>query len=331
MSSMDGEKAWSELINTISAESRERFHRLNLTLTYHEPSIDDVSMIDSLISQATQHIRAGVHLRVIRDLMYAAMFYFELDCMPDYVDGRYICTGHIFCRLNLSRKGRETLYRQLLDTSSQFVIDGRPVPCVERMPSCIPPFMRKVRFTLPSMNDSVGITVRGVTLRQRTISGLPKTLKELAHAQVLDAPFGSTDHSRSVKMLPELPPKRKFHDAEAEALQHDLTVPSSYHSRSNSGERPASRTRQGSHPRTPSTARPPWHSRAMSEPRLSRRSRSRSYSPAIGLPRPAGAVPYYQVYVQAAESTTAAKLGETDNRGNNNADAENRSYWLADS
>lgn len=69
----------------------------------------------------------------------------------------------------------------------------------------------------------------------------------------------------------------------------------------------------------------------MSEPRLSRRSRSRSYSPAIGLPRPAGAVPYYQVYVQAAESTTAPKLGETDNRGNINADAENRSYWLADS
>ena len=169
------------------------------------------SMIDSLISQATQYIRTGVHLRVIRDLMYAAMFYFELDRMPEYIDGRYICTGHIFCRLHLSRKGRESLYRQLVDTSSYFVIDGRPIPCVERVPSCIPPFVRKVRFTLQSMNDFVGITVRGVTLRPRSISGLPKTLKALVQAQVLEAPFGSTDHSRSAKILPERPPIRKHH------------------------------------------------------------------------------------------------------------------------
>jgi len=274
------------------------------------------SMIDSLISQATQYIRTGVHLRVIRDLMYAAMFYFELDCMPDYVDGRYICTGHIFCRLNLSRKGRQTLYRQLLDSSSHFVIDGRPIPCVERIPSCIPPFIRKVRFTLQSMNEFVSITVRGVTLRPRTISGLPKTLKELAQAQVLDAPFGSTDHSRSAKILPELPMKRKFHDAEAEALQYGLAVPSGHHSRSNSSDRPTSRTRQGSHPRTPNTSRPPWHSRAMSEPRLPRRSRSRSFSPPISLPRVAGAIPYYQAYVHASESTAALTCGKNDERVN---------------
>jgi len=53
MSSMDGGKAWSELINTISADSRERFHRLNLTLTCHEPSIDDV--FDDRLSYKPSH------------------------------------------------------------------------------------------------------------------------------------------------------------------------------------------------------------------------------------------------------------------------------------
>ena len=166
------------------------------------------------------------------------------------------------------------------------------------------------------MNEFLSITVRGVTLRPRTISGLPKTLKELAQVQVLDAPFGSTDHSRSAKILPELPMKRKFHDAEAEALQYGLAVPSGHHSRSNSSDRPTSRTRQGSHPRTPNTSRPPWHSRAMSEPRLPRRSRSRSFSPPISLPRVAGAIPYYQAYVHASESTAALTCGKNDERVN---------------
>ncbi len=209
MVALDGQKTWDELFNTLSTESRTRFHRLNIDFPGIEPSIDDVSAMASLKQQAEQHIASEARLKGIKDSMIASMFYFELEDIPKYLSGQYQCIGHVSCRLNLPQSARRRLYQQLMDSSAKFLIDGRPVSCVEVVPSLNIPFKRRLHFTLPSLTDMVYISIRGITFRPRMISGLPKSLDDLIAAQKLDAPFGRADHVQREKPLPELPRKRK--------------------------------------------------------------------------------------------------------------------------
>ena len=209
MLSMDGEKTWDEFVNTLPIASRERYHRLNLTLESQHISVDDVSIMESLKRRALHFATSGGHLKIIRDAMLAAIFYFELECIPQEIAHGIECVGNIFCRINQNANGRRNLYSELIKMAAFFLVDGRPVPCVERVPASYPPFKRRIKFTVRDWEETVGITLRSSTMQQpRFISGLPKSVDDLVSAQQLYAPFGRSDHTTD-KDLPPLPRKRK--------------------------------------------------------------------------------------------------------------------------
>jgi len=214
MRSLDGERAWKEVNNSLSATSRARYHRLNLQLKGAEPCIDDVSVMSPLKEQAESFIRSSAEAQLVRDSLYASMFYFELDDVPRFDGDAYVCVGHIFCRLDLDRRGREALYGRLASTSSFFLVGGRPVPCVQTVPKCVPPFKRRIQFTVQALAEELYISIRGITTRPRTISGLPTSAEDLLRRQDLSAPFGRVDHACAQKTLPRIPSKRRIEEVE---------------------------------------------------------------------------------------------------------------------
>jgi len=88
----------------------------------------------------------------------------------------------------------------------------RLVPCVQTVPKGMPPFRRRVEFTLKSMEDEVQILIQGLTTQPTRISGMPKPLHQLVAAQGMQSPFGLNNHSRSERPLPKTPSKRKLHE-----------------------------------------------------------------------------------------------------------------------
>lgn len=209
MGSLDGEKLWKELYNSLPTNLRSRFHRLNLRLQQEEPRLDNVSIMSELKRIASEALTDNPAIDQVKDSIKASSFYFEFEDIPQDIDGTYHCIGSIFCRLKLDRDRRRTLYQQLLETDSYFTIEGRRVPCVTSIPRGVPVFRRRVRFTTSSLGNALRILLGGTTTEPKLISGLPRSIKTLVQAQRLFAPFGRIDHKKPEKDLPSIPLKRR--------------------------------------------------------------------------------------------------------------------------
>ncbi|KAL9078314.1 MAG: hypothetical protein Q9157_002777 [Trypethelium eluteriae] len=210
MLNLDGEKAWHELVNNLPPERTMRYHRLNLTLKGPEPAIDDVAAMSLLKGYAEEKIAMDAQITSLLDSMHASMFFFELDDVPSFIDDAHQCSGHIFCRIELPPPGKAALLLRLTESSTYFLVNGVPLASVgpETKKKALS-FRRRVRFQVPCLDDSVGISIRGLTTRPRSISGMPKTLKQLIQLQRLKAPFGRATHDSIEKSLPRIPMKRK--------------------------------------------------------------------------------------------------------------------------
>jgi hypothetical protein len=88
-----------------------------------------------------------------------------------------------------------------------FLVLGHPTRCVDYIPTCssVPPFKRKIEFTVETLDEDVGITLLGLTSSPKTISGLPQTVAELVRTQQLQSPFGRADCTEEDKALPPTP------------------------------------------------------------------------------------------------------------------------------
>jgi hypothetical protein len=209
MRNLNGEDAWVRFYNSLDPRVRPRYHRLNVKFTGPEPSLDDAKQIPSLKAVALRKIDEDkITLTSVVDSMLASMFYFELDAIP-ILDGEdYLCLGYIHCRLDLPVKGLRYLYNQLLETSSWFLIQGSPIPCVQFIPKGLPPFKRRVNFRVESMDEVIAFSLGGITSTVRPLSGFPTSLRKLIEDQSLVKPFGTLDHVVSEKPLPATPAKR---------------------------------------------------------------------------------------------------------------------------
>lgn len=178
MKSLDGEKVWREFANSLSECEKTRYHRLNLPIQGKEPTLDDVTSIDALKAQAQSWIKVNQRFLPSLDSIYASMFYLELAEYPSYSDNVYKCVGHIYCRVNMSFQGRRQLYEKLDSTSSYFLVLGHPTRCVDRIPtySSVPPFKKRIQFTVETLDEDIGITLLGLTSSPKWISGLPQTV-----------------------------------------------------------------------------------------------------------------------------------------------------------
>lgn len=214
MRNIDGEEIWIQFKNTLPPESQDRYHRLNLRLGGYEPQLDDVLMISELKNRTLEAINNEPVITEVIDSMIASMFYFELDELPFPSNSGYNCSGYIFCRLDLPPSGRQYLYKRLLETSSWFLIHGCPTVCVETVPQSLPPFKRRVKFSVDTIDEIIGISLRGITRATKPISGFPTTLKGLINALQLNSPFGTIFHSTPEKALPVVPCKRNATDSQ---------------------------------------------------------------------------------------------------------------------
>lgn len=212
MRDLDGEEAWKSFYNSLPLAARERYHRLNLEIPGIEPQLDDVLRITELKHRTLEAIESHVDVTPVIDSILASMFYFELDEHPFPVNRAYRCSGYVFCRLDLPPEGRQYLYNRLLETSSWFLIQGSPTRCVEAIPKSLPPFKRRIKFNVKTLDETVGISVRGLTNTTKPISGFPTTLRKLIDALQLDSPFGTISHSVAEKTLPVVPCKRPVYE-----------------------------------------------------------------------------------------------------------------------
>ena len=209
MLSMDGEKGWQEIVNTLSKSSNTKFFRLNISLGSQYPAIDDTACMEVLEEHANETIVTSDKLKPICDAIFASMFFFELDGLPGQTPEGLVCNGSILCRIDLSVRGSRQLHQHLWETSAFFLINGQPIKAVEDIPEYSSPFRRMVTFHLQNYTDKIGISVRHATMSPHLISGLPRTLGDHMKLQLLVAPFGRRDHSQAEKPLPNTPSKRK--------------------------------------------------------------------------------------------------------------------------
>ena len=215
LDSFDGEQEYIRFCNSLPKDIRHRFHRLNIPLQDKEPSIDDIEAIGDLEHSTEAFMQANpTNLVHVFDYIYASLFIFELDGMPDYVDGAYHCSGTMFCRLKQTEADRAYLYAWLTKHSAYFLVNGRPTVCCRRIPLGNPPFRCPLVFTVEKLDSVVGISVRGVTSRPMLISGFPQTVAQIIESQMLDCPFGRADH-RYDKVLPCIPSKRRTEETTA--------------------------------------------------------------------------------------------------------------------
>lgn len=209
MRTINSEDAWKRFYNSLAPASRPRYHRLNIQFSGAEPSLDDATHIPDLKASVTNTIELDRSpFADVLDSMIASIFYFELDDMPTLHKASYKCEGYIRCRLNLPIEGLRYLYSRLLESSSWFIVQGNPITCVQSLPKCLPPYKRRVTFSVGSIDEKIAISIRGITKKTKLLSGFPTSLGSLITEQKLDSPFGTIDHCCDEKPLPAVPAKR---------------------------------------------------------------------------------------------------------------------------
>jgi hypothetical protein len=207
---IDGEREWWRFRNSLPKDVRQHFYRLNIVLPGKEPSIDDISSIPSLKTETEDFLANNPgYMTNVLDSIYASLFYFELDSLPVFTDGVYFCNGSVHCRLNLDSDGRLALYRWLIKVTAYFLVNGRPIACVDTVPKGVPPFRCRIQFTAADLGEEIGISVRGITSKPTLISGHSQSISSLVNTLMLYAPFGRVDLCSAERALPSVPMKRK--------------------------------------------------------------------------------------------------------------------------
>ncbi|KAL6716956.1 hypothetical protein ACLMJK_004869 [Lecanora helva] len=195
MSSLDGERAWRDLANRLDEESKADYFRLNVPFSGEEPRLDDIRCIDEL--------RASVHLqpdglkdrtRVALALLMAS-FFFELDTLPSFEAGRYLCEGSIRCRND--PRAVIQLISKLYGDRLEFIVDTGTLGSLsvkDVCPVCYL-FCKKARFYVRHLEETVNMQIRLNGLERRKLSGFPHSMAWFIHQQRLDSPFGNAEHS----------------------------------------------------------------------------------------------------------------------------------------
>ena len=195
MSSIDGERAWRDLANRLDDDVRADYFRLNVPFAGDEPRLDDLGYLDTL--------RTSVHLQPdgsrdrtkIAFALLVASFYFELDRVPTFEQGRYLCEGSIRCR-NEPCAVIQSL-RKMYGNRLEFTMDsGILGPLgVEDVCSVCRLYCKKAQFYVRHLGETVSMHLRVNGLERRKLSGFPHSMTWFVRQQHLNSPFGNAEHS----------------------------------------------------------------------------------------------------------------------------------------
>lgn len=194
MSSLDGERAWRDLANRLDDKSKPNYFRLNVPFSGEEPRLDDVERVEEL--------RRSVHLQPdgpkdrtgIAFALLVTSFFFELDTIPIFEEGRYFCQGVIRCRNNPRSVTRSLnkLFGTHLEFTTSTVSLG--LLSVDDVCGTCQLYQRRVRFYVRHLEETVNIYLKANNLERRKLSGFPHDMAWFVSRQRLSMPFGNADH-----------------------------------------------------------------------------------------------------------------------------------------
>ncbi len=95
---LDGQRTWNELWNSLSLDTRDRYHRLNTEFDGPEPQLGDIRAMNNLEQQTKTSAITSKSLAPCADNLIASLFYLELDGVPTFDRSFYRCQAHICCR-----------------------------------------------------------------------------------------------------------------------------------------------------------------------------------------------------------------------------------------
>lgn len=194
MSSLDGERVWKELGNRLDEDSKADFFRLNVPFQGDEPRLDDVGCVDELRRSVHLHAEGPRDRTKIALALLVASFFFELDTVPWFEGGRYLCQGYIRCR-NDPKAVIHALIR-LYGAQMEFTFETGTLGAlsVEDVCSTCNLYCKKVRFYVRHLKENVKMHLRVNGLERRKLSGFPHSMAWFVHQQQLDSPFGNAEH-----------------------------------------------------------------------------------------------------------------------------------------
>ncbi|GBF64106.1 hypothetical protein TMEN_6778 [Trichophyton mentagrophytes] len=98
-SSYDGEESWREIWELLDDEARSRYIRLNVPFpTGARQSIDNPNQMDGLSKWVQKQPLQFLQIPRAISLLLKSSFFFELDSLPRFQYGLFLCTGSVQCR-----------------------------------------------------------------------------------------------------------------------------------------------------------------------------------------------------------------------------------------
>jgi hypothetical protein len=193
MSSIDGHKFRSR-----RREGRkEQYFRFDMEFDGPEPALDDTTKMQELKAAARSAVQGSKELDRLARCVVAELFVFELEGKPLKEQGKYICIGHILCRLRANHPALRVLIDKLLKSSAKFLLQGHPLEGSMREGSYLDAkgnFRKRIVVEVVDTRSQISIQLQEGSSEPCKISGSPFTIDSLVATQQLDACFGTSDH-----------------------------------------------------------------------------------------------------------------------------------------
>lgn len=192
MSLMQGRRIWHEATG-VGAASKKCRYRLDLTIT-HPPPLDDTASMPRLNSMVYDD---SVLLQAVPEIAYhlfATLFYFELDALPQRSGCKFHITGHISC----TRKGGDPALPKVAEKlrKSTIYINGRSIR---------PSVQTDEHGNIHQAIECLTVQTLLIELREEgskhafPLSGSPYTVSKLIAKGPTTAVFGTRSHKKRAR------------------------------------------------------------------------------------------------------------------------------------
>lgn len=176
---------------------KEQYFRFDMEFDGPEPALDDTTKMRELRAAARSAIQGSKELGRLARCVVAEQFIFELERKPLKEQGKYICVGHILCRLRANHPAFAVLMDQLSTSSAKYLLQGHPLESSMEDGSYLDSkgnFCKRVSIELVDTRSHISIQLQEGGSEPCNISGSPYTIDSLVATQQLDACFGTSYH-----------------------------------------------------------------------------------------------------------------------------------------
>lgn len=201
MFSLDGQKAWTDLLNRLNDQNRGDYYRLNVSLADGDLAIDNVKSMDDLRSIVRLQPSSQPDCHEALAALLVSSFFFELTEVPFFDMGLYHCEGVIRCRL--PSHSIFDAFKNIQQTAWTFVNDtevlGTYAPTVDRCPTCLR-YRKAISIRVQHPSNPINIYMRDLDQRRRKIGGFPESIDWFSSQQYMNADFGTPYHDEGADL-----------------------------------------------------------------------------------------------------------------------------------